>query len=247
MIFLTTDGAAINNDHVCSFFTSLFEKKNFLFFLQGALKTTPYGHLTFKVHVSLENPDGIQEYNKTYRQKNKATNILSFSALPEEKLYILKKSQTWRDIPSHEILMEDESIVLGDLLVCPEIVLQEVEELANSLFFQEDIEEINNPQSKRYGFFEALRCSMGFMTPEENLGPQGSHFLSLAQLLLVYKIYHLLLHGVLHLLHYDHETPEDAQEMETIEIHGLGLLHYPNPYDEWVIYQWALALGDKIL
>lgn len=43
---------------------------------------------------------------------------------------------------------------------------------------------------------------------------------------------HLTIHGVLHLLGYDHENDEDAAVMEAIEIELLGELGYPNPYSE---------------
>ncbi len=41
---------------------------------------------------------------------------------------------------------------------------------------------------------------------------------------------HLVLHGCLHLLGYDHETEEDATLMETIEIAALAKLGIKNPY-----------------
>lgn len=43
-------------------------------------------------------------------------------------------------------------------------------------------------------------------------------------------ITHLLLHGFFHLLHYDHETDEDAALMEPLEIACLATLGLPNPY-----------------
>ncbi|MEK5760419.1 rRNA maturation RNase YbeY, partial [Acinetobacter variabilis] len=44
---------------------------------------------------------------------------------------------------------------------------------------------------------------------------------------------HLLVHGVLHLLGYDHETSdEDAEEMEGLEIEILAKLNITNPYQE---------------
>ncbi|GAB3052690.1 rRNA maturation RNase YbeY [Acinetobacter apis] len=43
---------------------------------------------------------------------------------------------------------------------------------------------------------------------------------------------HMLVHGVLHLIGYDHElSEEDAEEMEYIEIQILQKLDLPNPYD----------------
>jgi len=41
---------------------------------------------------------------------------------------------------------------------------------------------------------------------------------------------HLLIHGFLHLLGYDHETDADAQVMETLEIKALAGLGISNPY-----------------
>ena len=41
---------------------------------------------------------------------------------------------------------------------------------------------------------------------------------------------HLLLHGLFHLLGYDHLTEEDASEMEALEIRALESLGITNPY-----------------
>ena len=46
---------------------------------------------------------------------------------------------------------------------------------------------------------------------------------------------HLLVHGVLHLLGYDHETSdEDAEEMEGLEVEILAKLNIANPYQEQI-------------
>ena len=41
---------------------------------------------------------------------------------------------------------------------------------------------------------------------------------------------HLTVHGVLHLLGYDHENDDDALEMETLETQILATLGFPDPY-----------------
>lgn len=43
---------------------------------------------------------------------------------------------------------------------------------------------------------------------------------------------HLVIHGVLHAQGYDHESDEEAEEMEALEIEFLAALGLPNPYIE---------------
>lgn len=42
---------------------------------------------------------------------------------------------------------------------------------------------------------------------------------------------HLLVHGFLHLLHFDHEREEEAQEMERLETEILAAMNIQNPYE----------------
>lgn len=43
---------------------------------------------------------------------------------------------------------------------------------------------------------------------------------------------HLIVHGVLHCLGYDHETDEQAEEMEALEVSALEGIGYDDPYSE---------------
>ncbi|MBP6562713.1 MAG: rRNA maturation RNase YbeY [Neisseriaceae bacterium] len=43
---------------------------------------------------------------------------------------------------------------------------------------------------------------------------------------------HLVIHGVLHLMGYDHEQDDEAEVMEALEINVLYQLGYPNPYSK---------------
>lgn len=45
-----------------------------------------------------------------------------------------------------------------------------------------------------------------------------------------HHVTHLIVHGVLHLLGYDHETSQDANRMETLERDILGKLDIDDPY-----------------
>lgn len=46
-----------------------------------------------------------------------------------------------------------------------------------------------------------------------------------------HHLQHLMVHGFLHLVGYDHETDVEAGEMESLEIKILDTLQIPNPYD----------------
>lgn len=43
---------------------------------------------------------------------------------------------------------------------------------------------------------------------------------------------HLVIHGALHLLGYDHETDRDAEAMERLEIRALTRIGFPSPYED---------------
>lgn len=49
---------------------------------------------------------------------------------------------------------------------------------------------------------------------------------------LAHHLQHLVVHGLLHLLGFDHETEADAEEMEAIEVEILAGLGIPNPYQD---------------
>jgi probable rRNA maturation factor len=64
----------------------------------------------------------------------------------------------------------------------------------------------------------ALACETVEREAVEQGKPLGDH------------LCHLVVHGVLHLLGYDHETPEKAAEMETLERRVLAGLGIADPY-----------------
>ncbi len=129
-----------------------------------ALKVADWPH---KVLVSLtfSNDAQIQALNKTYRQQDKPTNVLSFPAWDEEGLALLPR---------------DCIIPLGDIFLAYETI--------------------------------ELEAALQHKTFHEHLS-------------------HLIVHGTLHLLGYDHLTDEEALEMEALEVSILTYFSIPNPYE----------------
>ena len=107
-------------------------------------------------------PDEMTRLNDTYRQQPKPTNVLAFPA----------------NIPPSVTL---ECPFLGDIIVCPSVLLKE---------------------------------SIDAQSPLE------AHWA------------HIIIHGILHLLGYDHIDETDALTMEHREIVLLSQLGYDNPYQE---------------
>ncbi len=126
------------------------------FFERGLFEQTHFKDFA-ELSLRLVDAEEIQQLNKTYRGKNKPTNVLSFPV-----------GQGFN--PEH---------LLGDLVICAEIVADE----AHS-----------------------------------------------ANLALEAHWTHMLVHGVLHLLGFDHESNDQAEEMEGLEVALLEQLGFSSPY-----------------
>jgi len=113
----------------------------------------------FELTIRLVNIDESQQLNKQYRQKDKPTNVLSFPFEVPEGI---------------------ELNLLGDLIICAQVVEQEATAQNKALF---------------------------------------DHWA------------HMVVHGCLHLLGYDHINDSDAQEMEALETNILAKLLINNPYE----------------
>lgn len=110
----------------------------------------------------------IQDLNKTYRGKDKATNVLAFANADTDPSSVIRHPSSG-DAKRH----------LGDLVLAIETIER-----------------------------EAL--------------DQGKSFKDHTK--------HLLVHGTLHLLGYDHENEKDAARMERFEVKILKTLGVANPY-----------------
>jgi len=114
----------------------------------------------FELTIRLVNAEESQQLNMQYRGKDKPTNVLSFPFEVPEGI---------------------ELNLLGDLIICIEVMKQEAQDQNKTLF---------------------------------------DHWA------------HLVVHGCLHLVGFDHISDSEAVEMESIEVAVLAKLGIDNPYLE---------------
>ena len=117
-----------------------------------------------EIGLVLLDADEAQAYNRDYRGRDYATNVLSFA---QDEL--------------DEFALQAADTLYGDLIICPQVVEKEAAE-----------------QGK---------------TVQEHYA-------------------HLTVHGMLHLIGFDHIEDDEAEEMEALEIRILHQLGYDNPYSQ---------------
>lgn len=134
------------------------KKKQLRLWAQSALKKTKQD---CELTIRIVDREEMTTLNESYRKKAGPTNVLSFpSCLPEG--------------------VELETPLLGDIVICADVVNHEAQEQNKST---------------------------------------EAHWA------------HMVIHGLLHLQGYDHETEAQAKIMEPLEVELMSSLGFPNPYD----------------
>ena len=130
----------------------------------GGLLTTP---ATIEISIRLADDDEVRTLNAQYRQKDKATNVLSFPMIQPDLLETVTRNS------------DDGEVLLGDIVLA-------------------------------YGVCASEAADKGVSVEHHAT--------------------HLVVHGTLHLLGYDHLGDGDADAMEEIERSALASLGIADPY-----------------
>lgn len=123
---------------------------------------------TYEIAVKLADDDEVQALNRSYRGKDKPTNVLSFPMVQPDLLEATANT-------------DDGEVLLGDLVLASGVCAAEAAEKGISI---------------------------------------ADHAT------------HLIVHGTLHLLGYDHMDAVDAEAMEALEIRALASMGLPDPYSD---------------
>ncbi len=143
--------------------------------------------------------------------------------------FIIHSGNWQEEVPEAEFLSARITKAISELVDVPEA------ELSVVLADDEYIQFLNNKFRKK----DKPTNVLSFPTDEE--GEVGDVILSLNTLkkealeqgkTLTNHFIHLLTHGILHLLGFDHEQEDEAEEMENLEIIILNTLNVENPYKD---------------
>jgi probable rRNA maturation factor len=148
----------------------------------ACVKQLPRGDDELALTIRIVGAAESRRLNRTWRNKDKPTNVLSFPADPHPRGRATSPAsgRGERFLPSPSGRGQGEGpLELGDLAICAPVVAREARE-----------------QGK----------------------PAQAHWA------------HMVVHGVLHLLGYDHENDRDAEAMEAREVKILAQFGYSDPY-----------------
>jgi probable rRNA maturation factor len=156
---------------------------------------------------------------------------------PEFDLYTALESDSWSD-EAKLVAMSGRVFNVAAM----ELGLQSGNSIEISLLFADDARV--QPLNREWRALDKPTNVLSF--PSVNLKPGDALPPVLGDIVLAYEtivreaqeegkpfdhhVSHLLLHGFLHLLGYDHQSEAEAVQMEAIETRILGLLAIPDPY-----------------
>lgn len=180
--------------------------------VHAALNGSPYAALletqaTVSISIAFADNAQVHKLNRDYRDKNKPTNILSFPMMEVEVLTNLTQSRHPRagEDPSPTVnVPTGKSVKIKGQVLDPR--------LRGGDEFCDDGEILLGDMILAYE-----TCAV----------EAAEKCISLPQ-----HVTHLIIHGTLHLLGFDHIDDAEAEHMEALEVKALASLGLPNPYSD---------------
>ena len=168
------------------------------------------------------------------------------SAAPDLQIDVALQDPAWEDISGIESLVLTSVRTAMDNAIRPKKIEGKKLEISILLANDDLIHILNREYREKDKPTNIL--TFAALDSEEPLGPD---IVSLGDVVLSYQtiareakeqgiflqdhITHLVVHGTLHLLGYDHKNEDDATNMETLEIRILEKLGVQNPYTQKII------------
>jgi len=154
---------------------------------------------------------------------------------------IVVQSDAWADVADAHASIQDAVRVVSESPDLPGVRPQEV-----SIVLSDDaaVRELNKMHRK----MDKPTNVLSFPSPPQNLSIEVETVPYLGDVVLAFEtiageaktmqrgvnahLSHLVIHGLLHLLGFDHETDDEAQRMEHLEAALLAKLGFANPYED---------------
>ncbi len=176
-----------------------------------------------RVALLLTGDRRMRELNRSFRQKDSSTNVLSFPQFAPKDLKAALRSQNHRQTSSHTAASTASSRTLAQTL--PQTLPRTPSR--NSLHSFRSLRSLRTPLRDRNEVLpeEALflgDIAMAWQTVKTEAERDAKTVIDHAT--------HLVIHGLLHLYGYDHLRENEAEKMEAMEIAIMQDLGLKNPY-----------------
>lgn len=169
------------------------------------------------------------------------------SAAPDAQIDIAIQDPAWEDVTGIQGLVTTTVRTALSMARIPSQITGKKLEIS----FMLANDELTHVLNREYREKDKPTNILTFAALDDEHAPLGPNTISLGDVILSFQtidreakeqgrflrdhITHLVVHGTLHLLGYDHENDDDATNMETLEIRILEKLGVQNPYTQKIV------------
>lgn len=166
------------------------------------------------------------------------------SVAPDAQIDVAIQDPAWEELPGVETLVLTTARTALQMAKRPDKI--EGKKLEVSFMLAND--DLVHVLNREYRGKDSPTNVLTFAALDDEQEPMGPDTISLGDVVLAYQtidreareqgrflqdhITHLIVHGTLHLLGYDHQNDDEATDMETLEIRILEKLGVQNPYTQ---------------